>query len=180
MRRQEDCFFSFRALYQSSLDFSTVSRSCNPFQGPNPCEDYPTLPSEQVTDSFQTNELFSREGRVRRAGLEPATKRLTYHLQFSLPVSCLWSGLSLYPQPCCLGSSRQVSTPSLSGLARDCHATGFPEFDCIHLRDFSRNALLRLYSLPCCAFAFRQGSHRHPLQYLWTVPQAAFDSCSCL
>jgi len=28
-----------------------------------------------------------------------------------------------------LGAARLVSTPSLSGLARDCHLTGFPEFE---------------------------------------------------
>jgi len=27
-----------------------------------------------------------------------------------------------------VGAARLVSTPSLSGLARDCHVTGFPEF----------------------------------------------------
>lgn len=33
-------------------------------------------------------------------GLEPGTNRLCVPLQFSLPFSCLWSGLSLYPRFC--------------------------------------------------------------------------------
>ena len=28
-----------------------------------------------------------------------------------------------------VGAARLVSTPSLAGLARDCHVTGFPEFE---------------------------------------------------
>jgi hypothetical protein len=33
-----------------------------------------------------------------------------------------------------LGAARLVSTPSLSGLARGCHLTGFPDFEqfCVH------------------------------------------------
>ena len=46
-----------------------------------------------------------------------------------------------------LGGCRQVSTPSPSGLARDCHITdsdvGFPEFDTIHTSDFSTWCTLR-------------------------------------
>ena len=49
-------------------------------------------------------------------------------LQFSLPLSGLWSGLSLT-----FRLARTVSTPSLitQGLARDYHALsrGFPEFE---------------------------------------------------
>src|SRR5712692_9964715 len=33
------------------------------------------------------------------------------------------------PWRCALGAARLVSTPSLSGLARDCHLTGFPDFE---------------------------------------------------
>ena len=70
---------------------------------------------------------------VRAAGLEPA---LTYVNKIFLPttvftatVKCLWSGLSLGHIILDLGPVRQVSTPSLSGLARDCHLKGFPEFE---------------------------------------------------
>ena len=70
---------------------------------------------------------------VRAAGLEPA---LTYVNKIFLPTTaftatkkCLWPGLSLDHIILDLGPIRQVSTPSLSGLARDCHLTGFPEFE---------------------------------------------------
>ena len=70
---------------------------------------------------------------VRAAGLEPA---LTYVNKIFLPTTaftatkkCLWSGLSLDHIILDLGPVRQVSTPSLSGLARDCHLKGFPEFE---------------------------------------------------
>ena len=70
---------------------------------------------------------------VRAAGLEPA---LTYVNKIFLPTTaftatkeCLWSGLSLDHIILDLGPVRQVSTPSLSGLARDCHFKGFPEFE---------------------------------------------------
>ena len=63
-------------------------------------------------------------------GLEPGTKGLCLPLQLSLPVSSLWSGLSLvfttYPY------SLYTFPLSLAGLARDYHAasnTGFPEFE---------------------------------------------------
>jgi hypothetical protein len=48
---------------------------------------------------------------------------------------CLWSGLSLHHVLVSqnLGAARLVSTPSVDlsdhGLARDCHLTGFPEFE---------------------------------------------------
>ena len=70
---------------------------------------------------------------VRAAGLEPA---LTYVNKIFMPTTvftatrlCLWPGLSLDHISLDLGPVRQVSTPSLSGLARDCHFTGFPEFE---------------------------------------------------
>lgn len=52
-------------------------------------------------------------------GLEPGTNRLCVPLQFSLPLSCLWSGLSLYP--IVLDTCHTVSTPfrQLADLARD-------------------------------------------------------------
>ena len=80
---------------------------------------------------------------VADAGLEPASpngREIFLPLQFSLPPKCLWSGLSLHLQHYLLRASRQVSTRSLSGFARDCHFKGFPEFDRIHTWDFSQGA----------------------------------------
>ena len=37
-----------------------------------------------------------------------------------------------------LGAARLVSTPSLSGLARDCHVTGSPEFEQFCIPGFPR------------------------------------------
>jgi hypothetical protein len=37
-----------------------------------------------------------------------------------------------------LGAARLVSTPSLSGLARDCHLTGFPDFEQFCVPGFPR------------------------------------------
>ena len=76
-------------------------------------------------------------------GFEPTTNRLCVPLQLSLPLSGLWSGLSLHPSE--EGACRLVSTPSsgtAGGLARDyhCHiyvASGFPEFDRLSPGDYS-------------------------------------------
>jgi len=35
-----------------------------------------------------------------------------------------------------LGISRLVSAPSFSGLAQDCHFTGFPEFERFYFNNF--------------------------------------------
>jgi len=35
-----------------------------------------------------------------------------------------------------VGAARLVSTPSLAGLARDCHFTGFPEFEQFYILGF--------------------------------------------
>ena len=48
-------------------------------------------------------------------------------------VCCLWSGLYLYHFT---GTSRQVSTRSLSGFARYCHFTGFTEFEKFYFESF--------------------------------------------
>jgi hypothetical protein len=37
-----------------------------------------------------------------------------------------------------LGAARQVSTPSFSGLARDYHFRGFPDFEQFYSKDFSK------------------------------------------
>jgi hypothetical protein len=56
----------------------------------------------------------------------------------------LWSGLSLRRVPAWsreLGAARLVSTPSRPGpgLARDCHFTGFPEFEQFCIPGFPRS-----------------------------------------
>ena len=70
---------------------------------------------------------------VPMAGLEPARallpKGFSYHLQLSLLLSDLWSGLYLHHFT---GAPRQVSTRPLSGFARYCHFTGFTEFEELH------------------------------------------------
>jgi len=89
---------------------------------------------------------------VLEEGLEPSRP---YGQQIFLPATifiakflCLWSGLSLHLQHYLLRTSRQVSTRSLSGFARDCHLTGFPEFDWIHNRISSKMLKLSV-SLLC-------------------------------
>ena len=42
------------------------------------------------------------------------------------------------PLAAALGAARLVSTPSLSGLARGCHLTGFPEFEQFCVPGFPR------------------------------------------
>jgi hypothetical protein len=52
-------------------------------------------------------------------GIEPTAKRLCIPLQFLLPLSSLWAGLSLHPGQGCLPSS--LYTFPRWGLARDYH-----------------------------------------------------------
>ena len=56
-----------------------------------------------------------------------------------------------YPFTCSespLGAARLVSTPSpFRGLARDCHVTGFPEFEQFCIRGFPRSTQVRLSPL---------------------------------
>ena len=73
--------------------------------------------------------MFGAGSRIRTADL-----LITLPLQLSLPFVC---GLDfLFTLARALGVRRQVSTPSLSGLARDCHFTGFPEFDGFYSTSF--------------------------------------------
>ena len=59
---------------------------------------------------------------VGRAGFEPATNRLCAPLQLSLPLSSLWSGLSLHPPRMPAVQSLHLSPDMTSGdLARDYH-----------------------------------------------------------
>ena len=70
---------------------------------------------------------------MRAAGLEPAQVfrpyGFSYHFGFRRRPPSDVRGLD-YPFTLAfaLGAARLVSTPSLSGLARDCHLKGFPEF----------------------------------------------------
>ena len=49
---------------------------------------------------------------------------------------CALDFLFIIPTKVGLDAHRKVSTPSLSGLARDYHFTGFPEFDEFSLKGF--------------------------------------------
>src|SRR5271169_2667750 len=66
----------------------------------------------------------------------------SYQLRLSPPpLRRLWSGLYLHrgERPAsALGAARLVSTPSLSGLARGCHLTGFPDFEQFCVPGFPR------------------------------------------
>ena len=72
---------------------------------------------------------FSTRG-GNRTRTDAMSKGFSYHYSFHYqPYCCLWSGLYLNLIFSDLGSPCLVSTPSLSGLARDYHFKGFPEFD---------------------------------------------------
>jgi len=95
------------------------------------------------------SEAEARFAEMRAEGLEPSRavkpNGFSYLLRLSPPRPDKWSarkslgpGLSLHPsyQVSCqaVGAARLVSTPSRPesfrlGLARDCHFTGFPEFE---------------------------------------------------
>ncbi len=83
-----------------------------------------------------------------RPGLEPAQAfrpyGFSYHFGFRRPApACGVRGLD-YPftmaRSSALGAARLVSTPSpgIRGLARDCHLTGFPEFEQFCIPGFPR------------------------------------------
>jgi len=57
------------------------------------------------------------------------------HPHYSVGV-CALDFLFIIPTKVGLDAHRKVSTPSLSGLARDCHFTGFPDFDEFSLKGF--------------------------------------------
>jgi hypothetical protein len=73
---------------------------------------------------------------VRAAGIEPAQALRPYRFSYHFG---LWSGYPVTLTLYALGAARPVSTPSPAkdfggSLARDCHFTGFPDFEqfCIH------------------------------------------------
>lgn len=73
---------------------------------------------------------------VGREGIEPSTNRLCVPLQLSLPLSSLWSGLSLYPPLCGYLPYSLYTFPALSeraGFGSGLPFIGFPEFDRIYL-----------------------------------------------
>lgn len=86
------------------------------------------------------------------AGLEPATHAFRFVLVSQLP------GLYLHPGVFALGGGRLVSTPSrfASGLARDDHLRGSPEFDHSHPHNFSRGAHLQ-YEGAALPLSYRPG-----------------------
>ena len=68
-------------------------------------------------------------------GLEPTTYGLTLPLWLSPPFR--FDGLDFaFTLAFALGAARQVSTPSLSGLARRWHFTAFAEFGQFYSRGF--------------------------------------------
>ena len=79
---------------------------------------------------------------VRAAGVEPAWAKpdgFSYHFDFRRRAEARsWSGLSLRHSPQALDAARLVSTPSRpeTGLARDRHLTGFPDFERFYVRGF--------------------------------------------
>jgi len=87
---------------------------------------------------------------VRAAGLEPARPKprdflTNYDFRRRHIDVC---GLDfLFTLALALGARRQVSTPSLSGLARDYHLTGFPEFDEFYICRFQQSTQILIKSL---------------------------------
>jgi len=82
---------------------------------------------------------------VRAAGVEPARAMpngFSYHFGFRRRQGRSWSGLSLHRSASALGAARLVSTPSLAGLARDRHLTGFPEFGQFCIKGFPKSTQL--------------------------------------
>ena len=69
------------------------------------------------------------------SGLEPETYGLTYHHDFRRPFG-LQSRLCLHHAISGLDVSRQVVTPSLSGLARRWHFKAFTEFERFYIISF--------------------------------------------
>ena len=79
-------------------------------------------------------------------GLRPVDFLTRYSFRCPQTLVCgLESGLSLHhiaELVCNLGAARLVSTPSrpvkifLPGLARDCHLTGFPDFEQFYIGGF--------------------------------------------
>jgi len=79
---------------------------------------------------------------VRVLGLEPRTYALTCHYNFHYHISVfvVWTFSSPYPYQD-LGAARQVSTRfyCIVDFARDCHFTGFPEFEQFYFFRFRKS-----------------------------------------
>lgn len=87
----------------------------------------------------ETNLLRTRD--VPQVGFEPtrctSTSGFSYSPQFSLPLYSVRSLDFPFTLFCSnVGAVRQVSTPSLSSLARDYHVKGFPEFERFYFKGF--------------------------------------------
>ena len=81
---------------------------------------------------------------VRAEGIEPsrgvAPNGFSYQLRLSPPPRTAFVVWTI-PSPWrdhAVGAARLVSTPSHVGLARDCHLTGFPEFEQFCVSGFPR------------------------------------------
>jgi len=79
---------------------------------------------------------------VRAAGLEPARG---YPQRIFVPATVFTAATNgvcgldyTFTIASALGAARLVSTPSLSGLARDCHLTGSPDFEQFYVSGFPR------------------------------------------
>ena len=104
---------------------------------------------------------------MRAAGVEPAQALrpygFSYHFGFHrrLQAFVVWT----IPSPwrvCAVGAARLVSTPSLAktpsrslgkSLARDCHLTGFPEFEQFCIGGFPRSTQVSFKSVASTSFA---------------------------
>ena len=75
--------------------------------------------------------------------------RFSYHYSFHYPFG-LWSGLYLHHTFRFRCSPSSLYTFILRCLARDCHFTGFPEFDRIHTQSFPLwcSIFISQFSLP--------------------------------
>lgn len=82
---------------------------------------------------------------VRTTGIEPVwvtPDGFSYHFGFRRRLGRSWSGLSLRRAPMipeCRRCPSSLYTFPLRGLARDCHFTGFPEFEQFCILDFPRS-----------------------------------------
>lgn len=94
-------------------------------------------PPRLVEETSSEHEWCGRPG-SNRHGQSPTDFRTTS--TFAAAHRRSWSGLSLRHSPKALDAARLVSTPSRpeTGLARDRHLTGFPDFERFYVRDFPR------------------------------------------
>ena len=76
---------------------------------------------------------------VRTAGSNPHSlgpRDFLTATAFAAAFRRLWSGLYLHPSVCLRCCPSSLYTFPLRGLARDCHLTGFPDFEQFYIRRF--------------------------------------------